>query len=527
MKAFFQETHKPAMTDNHNLPDNNFQQIRYELNIPRTFPAETLAEADAAAHKGIVAEALPDQYLDLQRVPFITIDPPGSRDLDQALCMQRQEDGYLVRYAIADVGFFVRHGGAIEREAWNRGQTLYSPDLKTPLYPPILSEGCASLLAGELRPAIVFAFTLNARGEVVSLDIARAIVRSQAQLAYPEVSEHLAQERQQPGSGGLAGKEWSPSLSLLEEVGRKRQRLEVERGGVSLRIPSQQVQRWTAALKEYRLAFETSSDVEEWNAQISLMTGMGAAQTMIQHGVGLLRSLAPPRRDRLQALKLTAKALGIAWPAEMDYDDFVRSLAPHIPTHAVLLHQAARVTGGARYAPFRGTPSPHDQHAAIAAFYAHVTAPLRRLADRYVLDLLVALSSGKTPEEDLLATLPELPKVMANADRLSHRLESIILDTVEAQLLQGREGEVFPATVIALRADGVVVQIADPPIRTLIPASGFSSEAMAASAVQAVLSEDGTTFKVGDLQIALGQELGLKLDAANPTTSSLIFSLSR
>lgn len=515
------------MTDNQNLPDSNFQQIRDELNVPQAFPAEVLAEADAAARRELFAEALPDQYLDLQTVPFITIDPPGSRDLDQALFMQRQGDGYLVRYAIADVGFFVQHGGAIEREAWNRGQTLYSPDLKTPLYPPILSEGCASLLAGELRPAVVFTFTLNARGEVVSLDITRAFVRSQAQLAYPQVSEHLAQERQQPGSGNLAGKEWSLSLSLLEEVGRKRQRLEVERGGVSLRIPSQQVQRWTAAVQGYQLAFETSSDVEEWNAQISLMTGMGAAQTMIQYGVGLLRSLAPPRRDRLQALKLTAKALGIAWPGEMDYDDFVRSLDPHIPTHAVLLHQAARVTGGARYAPFRGTPSPQDRHAGIAAFYAHVTAPLRRLADRYVLDLLVTLSSEKTPEDDLLATLPDLPKVMADADRLSHRLESIILDTVEAQLLHGREGDVFPATVIALRADGVVVQITDPPIRTLIPATVFASDTMAVPNAQAVLSEDGTALKMGEIQIVLGQELRLKLDAANPMTRSLIFSLDR
>ncbi len=521
------KAHKPAMTDNRNLPNNNFQQIRDELNIPQAFPSETLAEADAAARLDLLGKSLTGQYLDLQTVPFITIDPPGSRDLDQALCLQRQEDGYLVRYAIADIGFFVRHGGAIEREAWQRGQTLYSPDLKTPLYPPVLSEGSASLLAGELRPAIVFAFTLNARAELVSLDIRRAIVRSQAQLAYPEVSEHLAQERQQSGSGLLAGKEWSLSLSLLEEVGRKRQSLEVERGGVSLRIPSQQVQRWTAAVSGYRLAFETSSDVEEWNAQISLMTGMGAAQTMIQHGVGLLRALAPPRRDRLQALKLTAKALGIAWPAEMDYDDFVRSLDPHISTHAVLLHQAARVTGGARYAPFRGTPPPQDRHAAIAAFYAHVTAPLRRLADRYVLDLLVTLSSERTPEDDLLATLPELPKVMADADRLSHRLESSILDTVEAQLLQGREGEVFPATVIALRTDGVVVQITDPPIRTLIAAPIFATEAMAASAEPAVLSEDGTALKIGDIQIALGQELRLKLDAADPSTRSLIFSPDR
>lgn len=511
------------MTNNYDLSDN-FQQIRDALNIPRRFPPDVLAEAEAMAQRNISAQGTADQYLDLQSVPFITIDPPGSRDLDQALFLQTQAEGYLVRYAIADVGFFVKRNGTIEHEAWNRGQTLYSPDLKTSLYPPVLSEGSASLLADELRPAVVFTFTLNPHAEVESLNVARAIVRSQAQLAYPEVSQHLAQERKHPGSGPLAGNEWSFSLNLLEEVGRKRQQLEIERGAVNLRIPAQQVQRWTAAVSGYRLAFETSSDVEEWNAQISLMTGMGAAQLMIRHGVGLLRSLAPPRRDRLQALQLTAKALDITWPAGMDYDDFVRSLDPHIPTHAVLLHQAARVTGGARYVPLYGDPKPQDRHAGIAAFYSHVTAPLRRLADRYVLDLLVALSSEQPPGDGLLAPLSELPKVMADSDSLSHRLESQILDYVEAQLLHGREGEVFPATVIALRTDGAVVQIPEPPIRTLVPTSVFAPESKATSAEPAFLSDDGTILQIGNLRLSLGQKLLLKLEAADPASRTLLFS---
>ena len=95
-----------------------------------------------------------------------------------------------MRYAIADVGFFVAPGSQIEDEAWRRGQTLYSPDLKTPLYPPALSEDGASLLPDVVRPAIVFTFALNEQAEAVSLAIARSLVRSRVQLAYAEVSEH-------------------------------------------------------------------------------------------------------------------------------------------------------------------------------------------------------------------------------------------------------------------------------------------------------------------------------------------------
>src|SRR5262245_14352003 len=134
------------MTQISSLPDNDFQRIRDELRVPREFPAPVLAEAEASAQRAPRA-----QYTDLSAVPFITIDPPGSRDLDQAFFMAKLAEGYQVRYAIADVGFFVARGGALEHEAWRRGETLYSPDLKTPLYPPALSESGASLLPDVLR----------------------------------------------------------------------------------------------------------------------------------------------------------------------------------------------------------------------------------------------------------------------------------------------------------------------------------------------------------------------------------------
>lgn len=511
------------MTDTSNPPNNDFQQIRDELKIPRSFPSSVMAEAELAARRDPFAPELSARRQDLLSVPFVTIDPPGSRDLDQAFFMEQAQNGYVVRYAIADVGFFVKRGGEIEQEAWRRGQTLYSPDLRTPLYPPIISEGGASLLPGVTRPAIVFTFSLDSRAKVGSLDIARALVRSRAQLNYPEVSEHLAKERGKAGSGQLANQEWSAAISLLEEVGRKRQLLEAERGGVSLRIPSQQVQRWTTAVTGYRLAFETASEVEEWNAQISLMTGMGAARTMIHHGIGLLRALSPPRPDRLQALKLTASALGVNWPSTLDYDDFVRSLDPHKPLNAVMLHQAARVTGGARYVTFEGETPQQAFHSAIAAFYAHVTAPLRRLADRYALDLLVALSTGVPPGPELIAAFSELPQVMAAADNVSRRLESAIVDFAEACILENRIGEKFDAMVIALRADGVVVQITDPPIRTLIPAASF---ALTGQTEPALLSKDGVTLNIGPAQVSLGQPLRMKLEAANPVARSLLFSVA-
>ena len=137
----------------------DFAAIRAEFAVPEEFPAEVLAEAEERAR----TPELPE--LDATDVPLVTLDPPGSRDLDQAVHLARRTDGFRVTYAIADVGSFVRPGGVVDAEARRRGQTLYSPDRRTPLHPPVLSEGAASLLPDQLRPAVLWTIDLDDDGE--------------------------------------------------------------------------------------------------------------------------------------------------------------------------------------------------------------------------------------------------------------------------------------------------------------------------------------------------------------------------
>lgn len=477
-------------------------RIRDDLRIPREFAAEVLAEAERVAARDPLDDPARDhRFLDL---PFLTLDPPGSRDLDQAVYAAREGDGYRLHYAIADVGFFVDRGGALEGEAWRRGLTFYSPDAKTLLYPPKISEWAASLLAGQTRPAVVFTFALDVRGAVRTVEIARGVVRSRAQLDYAEASRHLTREREKPGDGHLHDREWSGSLALLEEIGRRRRAIERERGGVSLPIPAQQVERWSTALEGYRLVFEEDTEIEGWNAQISLLTGMAAAEKMIEGGAGLLRALDAPRPDRLRALRLAAGALEVDWPANLDYDDFIQTLDARRPHHLALLYQAARVSGSARYVAFRGKTSATaatTRHSAIAAYYAHATAPLRRLADRYVLDLLVVFASGRAPSEDDLAVFARLPRVMQSAEYRANMLEGTIVNLAEAVLLRKRVGEVFPGIVIDRRQDGVEVQISDPPVRAAVRLAPTS-----------------------EIRWRLGQRVALLLDGADPQMRSVRFT---
>jgi len=144
--------------------------LRQELQVPGAFPPEVLAEADA------VTPTMPT--VDRTDVPFLTIDPPGSTDLDQAMALSTTDTGYQVLYAIADVAAFVTPGGAIDVEAHKRGETLYAPDERSPLHPPVLCEDHASLLADQTRPALVWDLQLDHDGELVSTHVAKAVVRS-------------------------------------------------------------------------------------------------------------------------------------------------------------------------------------------------------------------------------------------------------------------------------------------------------------------------------------------------------------
>jgi exoribonuclease R len=488
----------------------DFARVRDALGVPDSFSPAVLAAADVAASRVPIPKSERMRRADYSIVPFVTIDPEQAMDLDQAFYGQRREGGYIILYAIADVGYFVDEGGPVEGEALARGLTLYSPDGQTPLYPPSLSRGAASLLPGVERPSIVFSFELDDDASVRLCTVERAVVVSRAKLAYDRVSRHLAAERERPGGGEYAAAEWAESLEVLERVGRLRQSLEIARGGVSLPIAAQHVQRAAAALAGYGLAFRDPDDVEGWNAQISLMTGIEAARMMIRAGVGLLRALDDPEPGRLEALRLTATALGVEWPSERSYADFIRSLDPTRPLHAAVIFHAAGVMGSARYVAFDGAVPTGAHHAAIGGYYAHVTAPLRRLADRYVLDLLVDLGAGTAPPPHVARRLEALPEIMGEADRVSRRLESRMVDVAEAHLLAARTGDVFDALVVKVRADRVTVQIADPPVRADIPVERLNPAGPGGDRPR--LEGDGSSVVDDGFRVTLGERLAVRLE---------------
>ena len=130
--------------------------------------------------------------VDLTDVPFVTLDPPASMDLDQAFHLERlPQGGVRLRYAIADVAAFVAPGGAVDGEAHARVETVYGPDERAPLYPPVLSEAAASLLPDGPRPAVVWCIDVDDAGAAAEAHVERAMVASRVKLAYGDVQAAL------------------------------------------------------------------------------------------------------------------------------------------------------------------------------------------------------------------------------------------------------------------------------------------------------------------------------------------------
>lgn len=454
------------------------QRIREEMRLPSAFPPEVEAAAvRAAAHPRLPA-------LDRSDIALVTIDPAGAMDLDQALHVERSSDGYVVHYAIADVAAFVSAGDPVDLEANRRGETLYGGNDKIPLHPKVLSEDAASLLPDQLRPALLWTIELDRTGEGTTVDVRRALVRSRERLDYAGVQSQI--------DAGQANPMWE----VLRKIGELRIQREQRRGGISLPLPDQEIEVDGA---DWRLEFRARQPVEDWNEQISLLTGMAAAHLMTRHHVGLLRTLPEPYPSAIRRLHRSARALGIAWPAQRSYPDFIRSLDPHDPRHIAMMVSCTSVLRGAGYAAFDGALPEQPMHSALASTYTHVTAPLRRLVDRYTGETCVALCAGEPVPAWVLQALPGLPATMAAADQRAGRYERAVIDLAEALVLAPRIGESFDATIVELDAR-------DPHRGTVM---------LHALAIEAPVSAEEV--------LPLGEVVSVRLDQADPARRTIAF----
>ena len=356
--------------------------IREELGLTAEFPPDAVAEAEAFAADPRLPEA------DQTAVEFVTIDPEGSTDLDQALHLERDGDGYLV-------------------------------------------------------------------------------------LTYDE-----AQRRVDAGDA---------MLGLLKEVGELRIALEEAREGASLDMPEEQV---APHGDSYVIERRVLLPVERWNAQISLMTGMEAANLQLRAKRGILRTMPQPPRGDVQRFRKEVRAIGEEWAEGEHYGAFLRRLDRAKPTTLAILQAARRLFRGAGYDVLHdGSDASKLEQAAIGAPYAHTTAPLRRLVDRYVLAHCEAIANDREIPRWAADGLEGLPEIMQRSGQLAGKLERESIDAVEIAVLRERIGDEFDAVVVDTRKEGATIQLIDPPTEAQCDTTAEPGERIRVRLTEADLSK--------------------------------------
>jgi exoribonuclease R len=297
------------------------------------------------------------------------------------------------------------------------------------------------------------------------------VIQSTAKLAYESVRE-----------GDLPAD--------FAELARRIHAAENRRGAERVDPPEQEV---AAVDGGFELVFRPRLKSEEHNAALSLAANMAVADALHASRTGLFRVMAEPDERAVKRLRHTARAFGLAWPETATLAQFERTLDPVDPPQAAFMLAIRRAGNGASYQPWREGAPPW--HAAMAATYAHATAPLRRLADRYVVQATLAIANAQPVPDSVEQAFEKLPAVMARADGLAGQIERAVVDLAETVMLADGQGHEFQAIVTDKDDRGARIQLRDLPV----------------------------VARVGAHNVAPGDEIRVRLTAVDPIRRTIVF----
>jgi exoribonuclease R len=288
---------------------------------------------------------------------------------------------------------------------------------------------------------------IDADGESLLDGAERAVIHSRRKLAYEDV-------------------DMTTLPPAFTELARRIVAAEERREAPRVEFPEQVLELTDAG---WQLRFDARLESEDRNAGMSLATNLAVADALFAARTGLFRVMPDVPDSAIRRLRHTAKAFELDWPDDMSLARFQRSLPAGDQRSAAFLLAVRRAAGGASYRPYDESVKPW--HAAMAATYAHATAPLRRLADRYVVEAALAVANGDAVPAHVEAAFTALPRVMARSDERGNRVDNAVNNLAEAVLLAGRIGELFDAVIVDEDNHGPVMQIADPAILARVHAA--------------------------------------------------------
>jgi ribonuclease R len=502
------------------------REVLERLLVDEGMDAAHPPEVEAEVQAWLRAPGIDDpSLLDRTDLPMVTIDGPGTRDLDQALAIETTATGWIAHYAIADAAWFVRPGTAIWAEALRRGASYYLPGMSVPMLPRALSEGLVSLGPGVDRRAMLFSMAIDRDGSCSATTITRARVHSRAQLDFAAAGRAIDGARLQ---GLETDDAVHASLRALRELGEARLRAAAERDVVRGRIEEIRVRIDDGPGLDFVVLAELRNDVELYNEQLSLLCNVEGAR-LLQSGARdrdlvqpVYRVHAAPDPDKLAALEVAIAAtvdrhaLSDSWRWHADTEPLADYLArmpeggPHdrvaraIARQAILVNERSSFTAAA--APHFGIGAP---------VYARFSAPMREIVGVFVhkeaWESLAGRAQGPDDEALRLEVIAQANRARERQRRLTHAANLLVIDQLLGRdaLLSVADRPVRTGTVMGVMDDKVYVRLDDPPIDVKIYRDGLPSGTRAA--------DGGATLRSGaSIVCALGDAVGVKLVDHDP-----------
>jgi ribonuclease R len=416
--------------------------------------------------------ALPDDpsLADRTDVPFVTIDTPGSKDLDQALHLERIENGHRVRYALADAAYYVRPGTALFDEALARGASFYFPGFKVPMLPTALSEGLVSLLPNVPRRALVFDMRIDDRG--VTTTVERARIVSRAQLTYEGVQAFF----DRPDDHPLAREPFASSLLEMKAFGELRIADAAARDVVQHRRENVEV--GVNELSSFVLYTALRHDVDRYNEQISILCNAEGAALLAKSASPSMQAIyrvhPPPEEDGVRALAATidrlvdAHSLDDRWRWRREHGQSLARYLSELPAEPsrvarAIERQAIMMNVRSEFSTEEG-----QHHGVGARLYARFSAPMREIVGVFVHKELIEHLEGRgTDDAELCARVIESANRAKDIQRgIDSKVQLLALDAAferDAKLPKD-ERPIRRGTILGLTLAKVYVVLDDPPL---------------------------------------------------------------
>jgi ribonuclease R len=487
----------------------------HQHNIPHVFSEATLAEAAAAREPTLTGRE------DWRDIPLVTIDPADAKDHDDAVAAALDADpanpgGFVLHIAIADVAAYVRPGTALDREALERGNSVYFPDRVVPMLPERISNDLCSLKPGVDRAALAMRLVIDARGRRKSFTVHRVMMRSLAKLAYPQAQAAIdgrPDEVTGPLLEGVLKPLWAAYAALKIARG--------QRAPLDLDLPERKlVLNADGTLKDVIIPerLEAHRLIEEF----MILANVCAAELCEKQRTLLLyRVHDEPSLEKMEALRDFLASIGIDLPKQgaIKPELFNRILArvTDTPNQALTNEVVLRSQAQAEYAPQN-----YGHFGLNLRKYAHFTSPIRRYADLIVHRALIAayhLGKDGLPETSL-DQLAEIGAAISAAERRAAAAERDTIDRLIAHHLADKVGASFSGRITGTTRAGLFVRLDGLGADGFVPAATLGNDYFHYDERRHALTgaRTGETYRLGD-------PVKVRLAEALPVVGALRFDI--